>query len=121
MHLPEPKYFTTEEIATRWETDSKKVEHYLIEGMLKASIKLKHTDLHLHFMNDDGKETSKRAHDEEGYFEIHPYENIVWRESGNDYFGVCCDFVSKKVRLFRDNIMYSFNRVASFKEDIWDK
>lgn len=105
MTLPKNPY-TILELKTLWAEENVGVVQCLEDGILKASIKLKPTELICCYADEEGNETFRDHSVEKGFFEIVNYGNIVWTENIN--LGLLCDFSACEVRISRDNTIYAF-------------
>ena len=76
MPLAPPKYFTIEDLASEWKNEGatkERIEHYLKEGMLKASINSRQSVLVLFYLDENGNENFKDTPIKSGFFVIKDY------------------------------------------------
>lgn len=109
MPLAPPKYFTIEALASEWKKEGatkERIEHYLKEGMLKASIKFGPSVLVLCNLDENGNENFKDTPVKRGLFVIKDYEKLVWVE--RPYIGLCSDFANQNEKLLKDDCVYTF-------------
>lgn len=118
MPLAPPKYFTIEDLASEWKKEGatkERIEHYLKEGMLKASIKFGPSVLVLCYLDENGNENFKDTPVKRGLFVIKDYEKLVWVE--RPYIGLCSDFANQNEKLIKDDCVYTFYKSYDDREE----